>query len=445
MAVVFVLAAVGLESCGQSGNAGRTASASISPAHGPTGVSTRARARRANFPTTRSPQTLALGEAVLHAMHLAGPGAVTTGAVYDMTTNQWLFRYHARVGTEPASVEKLYTTAAVLRLLGPDATLQTQVFGIGSLGPGGVWHGDLYLKGGGDPTFGNAGFNTTYEDGYGSTATALVQQLVRAGIHRVTGMVIADESLFDTRRGGMLTDYKPDTPDFGGQLSALTFNHGTATSLKESPAVFAVDQFVATMKQMGIKARAAKKTAVTPIGAQQLATENSPKMSVMLRLMDVPSDDLYAELLTKQLGVRFGGGAGSIEAGASVISQTMATDYGIHPLIQDGSGLSRGDRSDPTDLVTLLRELWHTPTGRMLVASLPVVGVNGTVQYIAAKTAAVRNCAAKTGTLNTATNLAGYCRSRGGDMLAFAFFVQGPSNGVAIPLIGDMVAAVARY
>jgi D-alanyl-D-alanine carboxypeptidase/D-alanyl-D-alanine-endopeptidase (penicillin-binding protein 4) len=168
-------------------------------------------------------------------------------------------------------------------------------------------------------------------------------------------------------------------------------------------------------------------------------------MSVLLRLMDVPSDDLFAELLTKQLGVRFGGGVGSIAAGADVISQTLSTDYGIHPLIQDGSGLSRGDRSDPFEVIKLLDELWHTPTGRVLVASLPVVGVEGTVQNIALKTAAVRNCAAKTGTLDTATNLAGYCRSREGDMLAFAFFVQGPFNYVAIPLIGDMVAAVARY
>ena len=43
----------------------------------------------------------------------------------------------------------------------------------------------------------------------------------------------------------------------------------------------------------------------------------------MLKLMDVPSDDFFAEMLTKQLGVRFGGG-GSISAGAQVISEEIA-------------------------------------------------------------------------------------------------------------------------
>ena len=379
------------------------------------------------------------------ALSRGGPGAIATAAVYDMTTHESLFRFKADVGTEPASVEKLYTTTAVLRLLGPGATLQTQVFGEGHIGPGGVWHGDLYLKGGGDPTFGNAGFNDVYLHGYGTTATALVAQLVKLGIHRVTGHVFADESLFDRLRGGLMTNYKPDTPDFGGQLGALTFNHGSAVKLSESPAVFAVDQFVAAMNQMQIRAHADKKTAVTPVESQLLATVSSPPVSILLRLMDVPSDDLFAEMLTKQLGVRYGGGEGSISAGASVIADTLATDYGIHPRIQDGSGLSRGDRSSPDQVVKLLVELWRTPTGRVLLSSLPVVGKSGTVQGIAVKTAAVGHCAAKTGTLDYATNLAGYCRARGGDMLAFAFFVQGPPNSVAIPLIGDMVAAVARY
>ena len=71
----------------------------------------------------------------------------------------------------------------------------------------------------------------------------------------------------------------------------------------------------------------------------------SPPLAVMLKLMDVPSDDFFAEMLTKQLGVRFGDG-GSISAGAKVISQVIDS-YGVHPAIVDGSGLSRSDRSSP--------------------------------------------------------------------------------------------------
>ena len=46
-------------------------------------------------------------------------------------------------------------------------------------------------------------------------------------------------------------------------------------------------------------------------------------MSILLSLMDVPSDDLFAELLTKQLGVRFGT-AGTTSAGARVIARSVA-------------------------------------------------------------------------------------------------------------------------
>jgi D-alanyl-D-alanine carboxypeptidase/D-alanyl-D-alanine-endopeptidase (penicillin-binding protein 4) len=164
----------------------------------------------------------------------------------------------------------------------------------------------------------------------------------------------------------------------------------------------------------------------------------------LLKLMDVPSDDFFAEMLTKQLGARFGG-AGSTAAGARVIRQTIAGAYTLHPKIVDGSGLSRSDGSSPSQVVALLHRVWHTPVGRDLAAALPIVGVNGTVQTIATKTAAQGHCIAKTGTLDYVTNLAGYCQARGGHELAFALFIDGPPNWTAILALGKMVAAIARY
>jgi D-alanyl-D-alanine carboxypeptidase/D-alanyl-D-alanine-endopeptidase (penicillin-binding protein 4) len=440
---VLGVAVLGLSGCGTSSSGpNQTASASLSPGRGRSHHGDPSARHHATV-AERSPALLALRRALQAGLLNAGPEA--SAAIYDLTDHRLLFEHRADVRSAPASVEKLFTTVAVLQMLGPNATLPTQVLGAGHLGRGGVWHGDVYLKGGGDPTFGDAGFNQTYEHGYGPTAAALVQQLAARGIHRITGLLIPDESLFDSLRGGLLTKYAPDIPDIGGQLSALTYDHGSALTIKASPAVFAARQVAATMSSMGIMARAAKQPAVTPAGAQQLASVASPTIETMLKLMNVPSDDLFAELLIKQLGVRFGGGVGSIAAGAAVVSQTLATDYGIHPLVQDGSGLSHGDRASPLEVIKLLRELWGTATGRALVASLPVLGINGTVRHIALKTAAVGRCVAKTGTLNYVTNLAGYCHARGGHMLAFALFVPGPSNYVAIPVIGDMVAAVARY
>jgi D-alanyl-D-alanine carboxypeptidase/D-alanyl-D-alanine-endopeptidase (penicillin-binding protein 4) len=372
-----------------------------------------------------------------------GPAGPHVGAlVYDITTGTELFGVHARVARPPASVEKLWTTTALMDRLGPDARLHTAILGTGRRRRG-VWHGNLYLRGGGDPTFGEAQFNTVWNHGEGSTAAALVAQLRHHGIHRVTGRVYADESLFDRRRGGLITHYKPDVPDFGGQLSALTYDHGT-TLHGYTPATFAAHELVLTMRGSHIAATAARHSRRTPRSAHLLASVASPTMAAMARLMDVPSDDFFAELFAKQLGVLFGHG-GTISDGARVIAQTIAGDYDLHPRILDGSGLARADRTSPLQIVDLLRDLWHTRVGREVSAALPTAGVSGTVAGIGARTAAQGHCVAKTGSLNYVTNLAGYCAGRRGQELAFGLFLDGPDNGEGFALESRMVAAIARY
>jgi D-alanyl-D-alanine carboxypeptidase/D-alanyl-D-alanine-endopeptidase (penicillin-binding protein 4) len=396
-------------------------------------------------PPAPTPQLLHLRAQLdrLFANAGGGPGSGSGALVYDLTAKQPLFSLDAGVGRPPASVEKLYTTAAVLDRLGPAARLSTSILATGALGAGGVWHGNLYLRGGGDPTFGDGTFNRLYERGYGPTAAQLAQQLLARGIRRVTGRLYGDESLFSTERGGMLTSLAPDIPDFGGELSALTYDHGQTVGSR-TPAAFAAREVAATLSQMGVRVRASRLTRTTPPGAQPLASVHSPPIEDLLALMNVPSDDLFAEMLTEQLGVRFGAG-GSIASGARVIAATIAADYGLHPLIFDGSGLDRADRSSPLQVLSLLRELWGTPTGKLLYQTLPVVGVNGTVAGIADRTAAAGHCAAKTGTLDGVSNLAGYCHARDGHELAFVMMVVGPPNWSALAEIGKMVAAVARY
>jgi serine-type D-Ala-D-Ala carboxypeptidase/endopeptidase (penicillin-binding protein 4) len=386
------------------------------------------------------PGEVALRSALSKAMNQAG--AQSGALVYDLNGDDELFGLRSSMKRPPASVEKLWTTAALMVKLGPSARLHTTVLGTGSLRHG-VWHGNLYLRGGGDPTFGDPTFNHVWEFGYGPTANQLTEQLSRRGITRVSGQIFADESMFDRKRGGLMTNYLPDVPDFGGQLSALTYDHGS-TVPHYSPAAFAAREMALVMRGSHISVKASRTERKTPGDARVLATVSSPPMSVMTRLMDVPSDDLFAELFAKQLGVLFGRG-GTLPDGADVISRTIAATYGLHPKILDGSGLSRDDRSSPLEVVDLLREMWGTSVGHQLVASLPTVGKEGTVRGIGLKTAAVGNCVAKTGTLNYVTNLAGYCRSRGGHTLAFAVFVDGPDNGTSELLESQMIGAIARY
>ncbi|HEY2437769.1 MAG TPA: D-alanyl-D-alanine carboxypeptidase, partial [Solirubrobacteraceae bacterium] len=378
--VLAVLATGLLAGCG--GGGGRT--------HAPPKSAAAQTVRVPPPPPKPPPDTPALRTQLARLLAQAGPNS--GASVYDLSDKLSLFAMRQGVPRPPASVEKLYTSAAVLRELGPAATLQTRVLGRGSLGSGGVWHGDLFLVGGGDPTFGEQTFNRTWEFGYGPTAVQLADQLRARGIRRVTGNVIGDGSLFDGRVGPPSTGFAPDVPDLGGQLSALTFDHGSSAGLP--PAAFAARQLARTRGPMHIRANATAVPGRTPAGAQTLATVSSPPMSTVLRLTDLQSDDLFAEMLTKQLGIRFAG-AGTTAAGAGVISQVIAS-YGVHPRIVDGSGLSRSDLSSPLQVIELLQQLYGTEVGRTLDATLPVVGVDGTAKTIANNTAAQGRCIAKT-------------------------------------------------
>jgi D-alanyl-D-alanine carboxypeptidase/D-alanyl-D-alanine-endopeptidase (penicillin-binding protein 4) len=435
LAAIAVLTALGLAGCGGGSPGPGETRVTSTPAT--SGHLSRHGRRR---PIRRAPVTLArLRTAMSAALRpVSGQGA----EIYDLTSHTVLFKRDARVVRAPASVEKLYTSLAVLRRLGASARLSTEVLGVGHLGRHGVWHGNLYLRGGGDPTFGDGAFNRAWNYGQGPTPSQLVSQLSARGIHRVAGRVIGDPSLFDAAPGGPATGFAPDIPDLGGELSGLVYDHG-ATAGRLSPGAFAARELVLIMRHAHIRARARKTTAATPPGSQTLASVSSPTMLALLKLMNVRSDDLFAELLTKLLGVRFGA-AGSTAAGARVVASTAA-QYGLRPRIVDGSGLSRSDRSSPEQVVTLLRSLWHTPEGRELDSTLPTVGVNGTTAHIGLGTRAQGRCIAKTGTLDGVTNLAGLCRSRGGHMLDFALFLDGPTLDQARTLLTRMVGAMASY
>jgi serine-type D-Ala-D-Ala carboxypeptidase/endopeptidase (penicillin-binding protein 4) len=380
-----------------------------------------------------------------HMSHeLALAGALSGGYVYDLSTKQVLFSERAADLRPPASVEKLYTATTALERMGPTARLETTVLGSGHLGPGGVWEGNLYLHGGGDPTFGTASFIAGHYGGLGTPVSALVAQLVHAGIHRVTGAVEGDESYFDSLRGEPSSGYQPD-PFLEGTLSALAFNRGEVGSLRgaHAPAAFAAHELRAALRAAGVSVDGPSGAATAPATATRLADAQSPTIEQLLGLTLPPSDNFFAETLLKDLGARFGG-AGTTAAGAAVVRQTIA-GFGIHPHLVDGSGLSREDQTSPLEVVTLLRELASTTTGTILRADMAVAGHTGTLSERMRGTAAAGRCQGKTGTLTGVSNLAGYCQSRNGQYLAFAFFTDGIPTETAHVLQDNMTITLADY
>lgn len=381
---------------------------------------------------------------VAHQIALAGPhdGAY----VYDLTAKTVLFSQRASTLRPPASVEKLYTATAALKLLGPTTRLGTTVLGSGQLLPGGVWEGDLYLRGGGDPTFGSSGFIRSHYGGAGASVSQLASALVaQAGIHEVTGRVLGDESYWDSSRGEPSSGYAPD-PFLEGTLSALEFNRGAVGRERgaHAPAAYAARQLRSALKNAGVIVRGPSGAATAPAGTITLATALSPTVSELLGLMLPPSDNFFAETLIKDLGARFGG-AGTTSAGAAVVASTIASLLAVHPRVVDGSGLSPADHTSPYQVALLLTALAGTPEGAILREHMAIAGRTGTLALRMRHTAAAGRCQAKTGTLTGASNLAGYCTAADGHTIVFAIFNDGISTAFA-HLVQDHIAiTIAGY
>jgi len=377
----------------------------------------------------------------LVASGLARAGGGSGGYVLDTTTGRTLAAVRADTPRIPASVEKLYTTSTALLRFGPDATLQTRVLGVGTLDDAGTWHGDLYLRGGGDPTFGSATF-TRLAYGLGTTVSTLAERVRAAGIVHVAGRIRGDESWLDSLRGGPASGYALDF-DIGGPLGGLLFNRGLAredgSALQAQPAKFAAQQLTLELRRARVRVPQAPAIGIAPADAEEIATVDSPTMATLVRLTLVPSDNLFAEMLLKNVGARFGS-AGSTTAGVTVVKRTIAR-YGVRPQIADGSGLSRVDHTSPRQVVTLLNAL----RGNLFLrAALPVAGRSGTLADRMRHTTAQDRCQAKTGTLSNVSALAGYCRTLNGHVLAFSFIENSVYTPTAKAAEDRMVVALAR-
>jgi D-alanyl-D-alanine carboxypeptidase/D-alanyl-D-alanine-endopeptidase (penicillin-binding protein 4) len=377
---------------------------------------------------------------------IARAGPYDGAYVYDVTAGRPLFSARATTPRPPASVEKLYTATTALELMGPSARVATTVLGVGHLAPGGVWEGSLYLRGGGDPTFGSPGFIRSAYGGVGTSVSGLVTQLVRGdGIHHVTGAIVGDESYLDPLRGEPSSNYAPD-PFLEGTLSGLAFDRGAVGPERgaHAPAAYAARALSAALRSDGVSVRGRSSAGLTPAGAAQLAQVQSPTLAQLLGLMLPPSDNYFAETLIKDLGARFGG-AGSTAAGAAVVTRTIASIFSIHARLVDGSGLSPADHTTPAQVVGLLTALAPTPLGAVLRAHMAVAGHSGTLALRMRGTTAAGRCQAKTGTLTGVSNLAGYCQAANGHTIAFAFFNDGISTEAAHIFQDHMAITIAGY
>jgi D-alanyl-D-alanine carboxypeptidase len=129
--------------------------------------------------------------------------------VRDLQTGETLYKRDAERMLIPASNMKLLVSAAALHRLGPDYRFRTRVWMRGTLLPDGALQGDLILQGLGDATLEMRGLET------------LAQQVRQAGVQRVQGYLLYDDSWLDAERYGF--GWSSDDEPFGyqAQMSAL--------------------------------------------------------------------------------------------------------------------------------------------------------------------------------------------------------------------------------
>jgi serine-type D-Ala-D-Ala carboxypeptidase/endopeptidase (penicillin-binding protein 4) len=361
-------------------------------------------------------------------MRLAGPSA---GAVVrDLDSGRTIFALRADSQRVPASVEKLYVSAATLMRDGADARIPTRV--LAEAEPvAGVVEGPLYLVGRGDPTLDRARIRE------------LAAAVKAAGVTSVEGGIRGDDSAFDDLIGSPDTAYRYDR-ELGGLLTGLAVNRGwDSTGLQGAPAASAARRLARELKAAGVRVTGTNGAATAPRTAVEVTRTVSPPMASLVAAMNGPSDNYLAEMLLKGLGATHGAG-GTTVAGAAAARATL-DDIGVRPRIVDGSGLTRRNRTTPRQVVRLLQRVANLTFAQAFTASLPVAGGSGTLQFRMRGTAAAGACRAKTGTLRYTSNLAGYCTSRDGGAVAFALLMNGVNVGRARGVQDRIAAAIARW
>lgn len=158
---------------------------------------------------------------------------------------------------------------------------------------------------------------------------------------------------------------------------------------------------------------------------QKLASTQSVKLIETVKIMMKVSHNLYAEVLLRKLGAE-AVGVGSIENGVAAVKSFLAkTGTSEEELnISDGSGLSRTDLVTPRSMVRLLLYMQKHSQTKLFLDTLPVSGIDGTLEHRMNKSAVRGRILAKTGTSALVNSLSGYALTESGDTLAFSIMVN---------------------
>src|SRR6267154_785277 len=360
--------------------------------------------------------------------------------IADAESGETLYEQNADKYFVPASNMKLFSTALALAKLGPDFRFHTTLETCGTISGEGVLRGDLILVGQGDPNLSNRKF--PYElkeefDGPPEKGLAeLADALVAKGVKQISGDVVGDDSYFTREPGSNLVVVK-------GTLPAKSAPRKLVLAIEE-PAQHAAATLKRLLEERGVKvagvARARHDRAELGGDPVVLAEHVSVPLGDALKLINKISQNLHTEMLLRTVARQRGPWATTDDL-MKIPAEFYAT-AGIAPddVIQtDASGLSRHDLVTPRAIVTLLAFAQKQPWFGLYYASLPVAGIDGTLEDRMKNTPAAGRIHAKTGSVEHVRTLSGFAETASGRRLIFSFLSNnqgGKSHEAADALTG---------
>lgn len=430
----------------------------------------------------------ALPAAVAQALAAAKiPSSAVAVVVQEAGANRDTLNLNASAPMNPASVMKLVTTYAALELLGPAYRWKTEAWVNGGLREG-VLEGDLVLKGGGDPKLDLEAFWILLRALRGKGLRDIRGDLVvdRSYFEAVAGdpgrfdgdpfrpyNVLPDallvnykslRFLFYPENGAVRIHVEPRPPALE-VVNVLRLADGNCPEgrafrdlLKPTfeparqRAIFAGqyplscgekdlnvallapnDHVAGAMRQLWAETGGTWAGTVregqAPAGARLLHSHESPPLAEIVRDTNKFSNNISARHLFLTLGAEGAGPPGSAQKALAAVKGWMAARKMPAPelVMENGSGLSRAERISAASLATLLQAAWGSPVMPEFIASLPIVGLDGTMRRRLKNDGVTGRAHIKTGLLSDARAMAGYVLDRSGRRHVVVMLVNHPA------------------
>ncbi|MDD2914316.1 MAG: D-alanyl-D-alanine carboxypeptidase/D-alanyl-D-alanine-endopeptidase [Gallionella sp.] len=416
------------------------------------------------------------------ALKHAGIPLNSVGIVVQQTrSRQPIVSQNAKLALNPASTMKLLTTLAGLETLGPAYRWKTEAYLDGKL-ENGVLQGNLVFKGYGDPKltveqfwmwlhelrqrglreirgdivldrsfFGPinhdpAAFDNDPVRAYNVGADALLLNFNASRLRlmpngHVTNALIEPELSGYTLDNSVTTSAALPCHGDDAYKTRLDGRHivlegmipadcGEAEDyvslLPHNEYFFAV--FSALWKELGGTLRGKLREGRVPASQIPFATRFSPPLAEVIRDINKFSNNTMTRQLFLTLGATVGT-PGNTSGGSTAVRQWLDKQQLQFPelVLENGAGLSRTERISAQHLADILQRAAHSPFAAELEASLPILGMDGTVKRRFKDSAIAGHAHLKTGSLEGVKSIAGYVHAQSGKQWIVVFIINHPN------------------